>query len=389
MSPKRIKLRRTLTALSAVVIAGSLTLAGAALPASALAPSGPSWGELNERLQPLIDEAAAAGVTMGVTVKDLSGAYDGKVAQVGDEEPYKAASIIKLALLSLLMERVDQGTLSLDSMEHIDAGSDNIVGGSGTLKNRTFPLDISIRELMELEVQVSDNTATNVLIDVAGGFDAINAYTAGLGFQTLHFGRKMIHPALPPLQENYINSEEVTELLEMIWTGSILSRSSSDHIIDLMKGQLVNTKYGAVIPREFLANKTGELDDVTHDSGYILLPGREVALATTTAFAGTGLARTTVDLYVQRSATIVYDFLQEPLPVATPTPEPTTTAPEPTTTTAPAAQSEPSDPELAATGSADATPLGWSAAIVGLLGAALVVGAALRRRQLTAERGNR
>jgi beta-lactamase class A len=376
MSSKRE--RRALRAVSATVVAASLVFAGAALPASALAPSGPAWEELNVRLQPLIDEAASAGVTMGVTVKDLSGAYDGKVAQVGDEEPYKAASIIKLALLSLLMDMVDHGTLSLDSMEHIDAGSDNIVGGSGTLKDRAFPLDISIRELMELEVQVSDNTATNVLIDVAGGFDAINAYTAGLGFQTLHFGRKMIHPAIPPLQENYINSEEVTELLELIWTGSILSRSSSDHIIDLMKGQLVNTKYGAVIPREFLANKTGELDDVTHDSGYILLPGREVALATTTAFAGTGLPRTTVDLYVQRSATIVYDFLHEALPTPTlpnPTSTPTASAPA----VEPSAETGASDQELAATGYAPGTLIGWLTVLVGLGGSLLLFGAVRRR----------
>jgi beta-lactamase class A len=275
-------------------------------------PAGPSWPQLSRRLEAVVNDAADAGVTMSVTVKDLSGAYHGKVAGAGADETVKAASIIKLPLLALLMDRVDHGTLSLDTVVTIPAGDPNIVGGSGTLRTRSFPLDITVRELMELMVQVSDNTATNVLIDVAGGFPAVNAYIDHLGFTTLHLGRKMIQPANPPVQENYADSREVTELLTMIWQGKILSRQSSDHIITLMKGQSVNTKYGAVIPRQYLANKTGELDDVSHDSGYILLPGREVALATTTSFSG--VPRSVADVYVQRTATVVYEWLHQPVP---------------------------------------------------------------------------
>jgi beta-lactamase class A len=259
-----------------------------------------------------MNEAAAAGVTLSVTVKDLSGAYGGALAQVGADHPVKAASIIKLGILAKLMHDVDTDLLSLDTPVTIPAGDSNIVGGSGTLRLRAFPLDITIRELMTLMVQVSDNTATNVLIDVAGGFGAVNSYLTGLGFETLYLGRKMIHPAVPPLQENYIDADEVTALLQLIWQGTILSRAASDHIIDLMAGQLVNTKYGAVIPREHLANKTGELGDVSHDSGYILLPGREVALATTTAF--TGIDRSVADAFVQDTARVVYEYLQERRP---------------------------------------------------------------------------
>jgi beta-lactamase class A len=277
-------------------------------------PVVPDFAELDERLQAVVDDAAAAGVTLSVTVEDVSGTYGGAVSRAGGNETVKAASIIKLPLLALLMDKVDDGLLDMDTVITIPAGDPNIVGGSGTLRNREFPVDITIDELMELMVIVSDNTATNVLIDVAGGFDSVNAYIDGLGFEILYLGRKMIHPAVPPLQENYIDADEVTELLQMIWDGEILSRSSSDHIIDIMKAQLVNTKYGAVIPREYLANKTGELADVSHDSGYILLEGREVAMATTTAFSG--MPRSVADAFVQDSARVVFEFLQEPLPGA-------------------------------------------------------------------------
>ena len=269
----------------------------------------PRWTILEARLDPLVAEAAAGGVTLSVAVNDLSGSYRGAVARAGRDEVVKAASLIKLPVLVLLLDRVDRGALDLDSVVTIPPGSDNVVGGSGTLRERAFPVDISVRDLAALMVQVSDNTATNALIDVAGGVRAVDDHIVGLGFRSLHLGRKLIHPAGPPLRENYADAGEVTDLLTRIWEGTILGRESSDHIIGLMKGQLVNTKFGAVIPREHLANKTGELDDVSHDAGFILLPGREVALATTTAF--TAIPRSQADVYVQRSATIVYELLHE------------------------------------------------------------------------------
>lgn len=298
--------------LLAVLVAGASIVVAGAMPASADPPQARAWAELQNELDAVVQRAAAAGVTLSVAVTDLSGRYGNQTLQAGADERVKAASIIKLALLAELMDRVDKGSLSLDTFVTIPAGSSNIVGGSGTLRNRQFPLDISIRELMELMVQVSDNTATNVLIDLSGGFAAVNDYTRALGFKDLRLGRKMIHPAVPPLQENYITSSEVTKLLVMIWDGEILSGESSDHIIALMKGQLVNTKYGAVIPREHLANKTGELADVSHDSGFITVPGREIALATTTAF--TGIPRSEADKLVQQTASIVYEFTQQALP---------------------------------------------------------------------------
>lgn len=265
-----------------------------------------TWDRLESRLDAVVADAAESGVTLSVAVTDLAGGFGGATVTAGEDEQVKAASIIKLPLLAALMADVDAGELDLDQAVTIPAGDPNIVGGSGTLKDGQFPLDITVAELMELMVQVSDNTATNVLIDLAGGFGAVNDYVDALGFEDLHLGRKMIHPASPPLQENYISAEEVTKLVTMLWDGEALSAASSEHIIDLMRGQLVDTKFGAVIPRVHLANKTGELADVSHDSGIVLLPGRELAFTTTTSF--TDLPREEADVFVQETARVVYDF---------------------------------------------------------------------------------
>lgn len=310
-------LTRMVALCAGVVLAATSALVAA--PAHAASPEG-AWEDLGDRLDALVEEAEADDIRLGAAVRDLSGAYGGGTLSAGSQDPYKAASVIKLPLLALLMDEADAGTLSLDESITIPAGDGNIVGGSGTLRDREFPLAITVRELMELMVQVSDNTATNVLIDRAGGFDAINEYIASLGYETMWLGRKMIHAAVPPLQENWLNAGEVTDLISRIYRHEILSPASSEHIIDLMRGQLVDTKFGAVIPREVLGNKTGELADVSHDSGIIFLPGRETALTVTTEFAS-GRDRTEVDRYVQRAATIVYELLQEPLDE--PIPDPT------------------------------------------------------------------
>lgn len=265
------------------------------------------WDDLVGQLDALVEEAAAADIRMGISLIDLSGAFDNAATTVGDAMPYKAASVIKLPLLALLMDLADQGELSLDEMVAVPAGDINIVGGAGSLEDREFPLDIDIRELMTLMVQESDNTATNILIDRVGGFAAVNAYIGDLGYTNMWFGRKMMNSAVEPLQQNWINPTEAADLIAKIYNHEILSAESSEFIIDLMKGQLVNTKFGAVIPREVLANKTGELGDVSHDTGIILLPDHEVVLAVMTAFES--MERSEVDLYVQRAATIVYEFL--------------------------------------------------------------------------------
>ncbi|WP_168202702.1 serine hydrolase [Georgenia wutianyii] len=295
--------RQAVRAVTAAALGAALALGGAG---SASAQPTHDWDRLQAGLDAVVADAAAAGVTLSVAVTGLAGDHDGASLVAGTDERVKAASIIKLPLLATLMADVDAGDLDLAEVVTIPAGDPNIVGGSGTLQDRSFPLDITVGELMELMVQVSDNTATNVLIDLAGGFDAVNEYTADLGLEDLRLGRKMIHPASPPLQENYISAAEVTELVTLLWDGGILSESSSEYVLDLMRGQLVDTKFGAVVPRAHLANKTGELSDVSHDSGVILLPGRELALTATSSF--TGMPREEADVFVQEAARVVYDF---------------------------------------------------------------------------------
>lgn len=292
---------------------------GTAFASSSAAGSG-QWTVLQDRLQPVLADAAAHNITMGISARNLASPHTNESLDIGSMGPYMAASTIKLGLASLIMKGIDQGKWTFDTKKTVTP--DDIVGGSGTLQNEgkaAFPQDITLDRLLRLMITVSDNTATNVLIDFVGGFDPINSFTQSLGLADagFHFGRKMILPH-PPEQENWIAPNEDADLLKMIYNATFFSKAASSQVISWMRYQQVNTKFGAVIPREYLANKTGELSNVSHDTGYILVPGRETVLSVMTSFnpadfpGGSGFD--TANIEVQKAGKTVYDYLAAPAP---------------------------------------------------------------------------
>jgi beta-lactamase class A len=289
--------------------------------ATAARPDSGQWTTLRQQLEPLVADAARQHVTIGITARNLAAPHEKQNLDIGSMGPFKAASTIKLGLASMIMKGIDEGKWTLDNK--VTVTPDDIVGGTGTLQKEgkgAFPQAITLGRLMRLMITVSDNTATNVLIDFVGGFDSINHFTQNLGLADagFHFGRKMILPH-PPEQENWISPTEDAELLAMIYNSTFLSKASSSQIISWMRQQQVNTKFGAVIPRDDLANKTGENTDVSHDTGYLLVPGKETVLSVMTSFnpadfSGANTGFDTASIEVQKVAKAVYDYLQRQTP---------------------------------------------------------------------------
>jgi beta-lactamase class A len=262
---------------------------------------------LHSELQPLIDNAASQGIRMSVGVSDLGGAFAGETVLLGSDDAYHPASTIKLLLIAALMQQVDAGRLSLDNAVAVTAA--DIVGGMGRLQSEAVPQQVSLRRLAELTVTISDNTATNVLVE-AVGYDAMTALARQLGLNTMQFGRKMFETAQPPLRDNYIDARDALALLQQIYYGDFLSSASRTQILDWMSEQTVKSKIGAGIPEDVpLAHKTGENGPVSHDIGYILIPGREVALvifAETSATTDFDAAQAQLNTLVAEIAARVY-----------------------------------------------------------------------------------
>ena len=120
----------------------------------------------------------------------LIGEFSGQVAlyvrELGSDETisrnpdevFPTASCIKLFVLMELMRRVERGELSLRQKVPVLARQQ--VGGSGILKDLSAGIDLPLRDVGTLMIVLSDNTATNMLVDLLG-LDAINQTIRGLG----------------------------------------------------------------------------------------------------------------------------------------------------------------------------------------------------------------
>lgn len=270
------------------------------------------WPELARTLEPLVTKAESNDVRMSIGVLDLSSQGGSeKEVLLGSPDSYPPASTVKMLLVSALMEQVDAGKLSLNDTALVQAS--DIVGGFGIVQNEPTPQEVPIGRLAELMITISDNTATNVLVDVVS-YESMANLAERLELPDLQFARKMFGAPNPPEVENYITAADTIVLLRAIYDGSFLSASSRQQILDWMSAQTVKTKIGAGVPAGIpVAHKTGENGPVSHDVGYILLPGREVAIAVFTQSSTTDdfdTAQAQLNPIVAEVAREVVRFLQ-------------------------------------------------------------------------------
>jgi beta-lactamase class A len=277
-----------------------------------------AWRLLERRLEELVGRAADGGVRLTVALRDPD-----RRMLVGGAGPYRSASLIKLPVLATLLHGVDGGTVDLGRTLTLTGDEDALVGGTGAgaLRDRSFPTEVTVGALAGLMVTISDNSATNLIIDGLGGFGPVNRYMAELGYRGFHLGRVMMAPVTGADGDNRFLPDELTDLLARILRdrdrdrdrdggadGDVLTADSAGVFLDLMGRQRVDTKFGAVIPRSVLANKTGELDDVSHDAGYLLVPGARPLVVTAATSFPAGHAGQDADRLVQQVGTAAYGY---------------------------------------------------------------------------------
>ena len=93
-------------------------------------------------------------------------------------ETFPAASTIKVPILCEVFRQAGEGRFTLADARTLK--TDDQVGGSGILKDLTAGLALTVKDLATLMIVISDNTATNMLIDLVG-LDAVNASCERLG----------------------------------------------------------------------------------------------------------------------------------------------------------------------------------------------------------------
>lgn len=188
------------------------------------------------------------------------------------DDQFPAASLIKVPIMYEIMRQAAEGNLSLE--ERLTATDRDKTGGAGILKELNDGLSLTIRELVTLMIIISDNTATNMLIDFIG-MDAVNRTMNGLGLSSTVLRRRMMDDAAARTgRENLTSAADMAHLLQVLYVGRKLPLEYHDLMLDILKRQQVRDKLPFYLPEEtVVAHKTGTLAGVEHDAGILYLPG--------------------------------------------------------------------------------------------------------------------
>jgi beta-lactamase class A len=217
---------------------------------------------------------------MGVAIVDLT---DGHKYLLHANDVYPQASSIKICVLAELYRQAQQGKLKLTDLYTVNAA--DLVQDSDIMGGLTPGVtQITLRDLATMMVAVSDNSATNVLIDRVG-MDNVNAFLKAQGLRDTRLRRKMMDlKAAAEGRENVSTPNEMLNLLQALYRDEILNQEMT---ADFFK--VLSTHKESWIPRNLpddlrIADKPGALEGVRNDSGVIFVDKRPYVLCVMTTY---------------------------------------------------------------------------------------------------------
>lgn len=219
----------------------------------------------------------------------------GREIGVRADERVRTASTIKLPIACALAREVAAGRARWD--ERLAVRAESKVSGSGVLSELTSDETVSLRDAMTLMIIVSDNTATNLILDRIGA-DAVNDYMDELGLVHTRSMRKIrgdgtqLKPAQgwsragrEPGNERFgigaSTPREMVRLLERLERGEVVDRASSNLLLDVLKRQQYKDGIGRRAGDLPVASKSGALDALRSDVGIVYTPQGRIAMAIT------------------------------------------------------------------------------------------------------------
>jgi beta-lactamase class A len=227
--------------------------------------------QLNQQLQAKISQSKATLDSSYLFVEVNSGEY----TDLGADRVLPAASTIKLPILIALFQDIDAGKISLTEKLTIDAKS--IAGGSGDLRNQKPGTQVNVLTVATKMMTISDNTATNLLIDRLGGKAILNQRFRAWGLKVT-----TINQPLPDLAGTNITTvKELTRSILAIQRGKIVSDAARTQILGMMS----RTQRNTMLPKGLgagakIAHKTGDIGTLIADVGSIKSPSGKNYLAT-------------------------------------------------------------------------------------------------------------
>jgi beta-lactamase class A len=228
--------------------------------------------------------AAEHDGVVGVSVRNLE---SDEFLSVRGDEPFPSASLIKVAILVALLDEVQRGRMSL--AERVSIVARDRVGGSGVLYRLGSGLQPTLEDLAWLMITLSDNTATNVLLD------KLDVATVGAKMEALGLPRSKVHSKTfrrqtsiaPDSSAKYgfgvTTPDETTALFSMLYEGRAVSPALDSLAMRMLfANQDANMMTRWLPDGTDIAHKTGSVNQSRNDCGIMMTPAAPVALCVMT-----------------------------------------------------------------------------------------------------------
>ncbi|MGN7468548.1 serine hydrolase [Brevibacillus sp. SAFN-007a] len=214
----------------------------------------------------------AAGGEWGIYLEDLR---TNETLTINEKQRFYAASVIKVPIMTAVFAEAYAGKFALE--DRLRLRRDDLVGGAGVLQHMTPGTEFTVYDLVTLMMIQSDNTATNMMIDLVGR-DIIRSVMRKTGMENSTFFHKLMVRPAELAGFNEITAADIGSHLRCLATGTVVSYDSCLKMIAMLKQQQHRDRFpsllpdpdGAIIgmlPKWEFANKTGSVSKITHDVG--------------------------------------------------------------------------------------------------------------------------
>jgi len=212
----------------------------------------------------------------GLMAIDLT---SGETLGINSDLVFTQASAIKIPILMEVYKQAYEKKFALTDIKPLLPV--NTVAGSGILNAMADPVNLSIRNYCMLMIGLSDNSATNTLIELVGMKNVTNTMSS-LGFSNTRLQRRMIdQPASLRNEENISTPAEAAKILKLLFDGKFIDSATSNEIVSILqKNPVENSKIAAGVPGNVkIAFKPGGMGGVSTEWAIVYLKNRPYALA--------------------------------------------------------------------------------------------------------------
>lgn len=217
--------------------------------------------------------------TLGLWARSLE---TGETLAYNADQVFPAASTIKLPILYELYRQALSGRVDLGALLPVTAA--DVVPGTGVLKELSAGIRLPVRDLATLMIVVSDNTATNMLIDLVG-LESVNAAMAELGLPEIRLENRLFR-GRPGAPMNRATPGALGRLMERIARREVLTAAACDELIGILKRQHFKEQIDRYLPEAdafpdpdrppplVVASKGGAIRGTRNEVGAVWRQGR-------------------------------------------------------------------------------------------------------------------